>query len=161
MPVPRSRTQPSQTYNASERDERDADGEQVTGLEKVNRLEGLFAGHSLLLGEVDERVDVLHAGEVRDRLLDLLHASGFDAIGGPEQHRRDCEASVLATYLQRRVPSLRSLWKFSRSPLVLICSPDSCLIHLSSNSPSCSLYLDACCKTIYSTVPIHHSCLKR
>lgn len=85
------------TYDASKRDERYADGEEVAGLEEVDGLEGLLAGHALLARELDEGVDVLHAGEVRDRLLDLLHASGLDGVGGLAEQRSksrcDCALS--------------------------------------------------------------------
>ena len=52
---------------------------------ETNRLEGLLSGNSELLSSLNEGVDVLHASEVRDGLLDLLHRVRLDSIGESEE----------------------------------------------------------------------------
>lgn len=71
------------TYNSAEREKSDADGEEVTSFDEIDRLEGLLVRDSLLLGKLDESVDVFHAGKSRDRLLDLLDGSGLESVGDP------------------------------------------------------------------------------
>lgn len=58
--------------NSAEREKSDADGEKIASFDELHRLECLLIWYSLLLGELDECVDVLHACEGRDRLLHLL-----------------------------------------------------------------------------------------
>jgi len=76
--------------DATEGHESDSDGEKITVLEKINRLESFFSWDSLLLGPFNKGIDVFHASKVGNGFLDLLDGSWFDGVGSLAE-----ESSVL------------------------------------------------------------------
>jgi len=64
----------------SESHHRHTNGVQIALLEEIHALEGFLNTDALLFAPLHEGVDVLHAREIGNRLLDLLDGVGLDAI---------------------------------------------------------------------------------
>lgn len=69
---------------SSKRLQTGADAVQIALFEQIHRLERLLDRYPLLFGELHERIDVLHTGEVTDRFLDLLYRSRLKTIRRPD-----------------------------------------------------------------------------